>query len=285
MATFDQLGPKQRAIIELVLRRGQTYDEISEMLGMPVHRVRELAREALVELAPATARSVDDQWRGQLADFLLGQQTGPESRATEGHLESSEEARLWAASLLDSLDTLYEDGNRPTVPAAAPARGPRRRRRAEPAPPTTDREEADAPAGREGAHAPGGRAPGRRRDGAAARAPSSEGARGEPRRGGATVSGPTKRRQTIIAVAAGVAVLALVIGGVVYALTVGEEDRASAPPPPSQAGGSGQPGGGGAPAPGGAPAGGQPGQPKILGQIPLEALPGEEGEGRATLAE
>ncbi|MBA2429138.1 MAG: hypothetical protein H0V55_05375, partial [Thermoleophilaceae bacterium] len=127
MATFDQLGPRQRAIIELVLRRGQTYDEISGMLGMPVPRVRELAREALVELAPATARSVDPQWRGQLADFLLGQQTGPESRATEGHLESSEEARLWASSLLDSLDTLYEDGHRPELPAGAPARAPRRR--------------------------------------------------------------------------------------------------------------------------------------------------------------
>ncbi|MBA3840187.1 MAG: hypothetical protein H0X55_07845, partial [Thermoleophilaceae bacterium] len=131
MATFDQLGPRQRAIIELVLRRGQTYDEISGMLGMPVPRVRELAREALVELAPATARSVDPQWRGQLADFLLGQQTGPESRATEGHLESSEEARLWASSLLDSLDTLYEDGHRPELPAGAPARAPRRRRRGE----------------------------------------------------------------------------------------------------------------------------------------------------------
>nr|MBA2428798.1 anti-sigma factor [Thermoleophilaceae bacterium] len=42
----------------------------------------------------------------------------------------------------------------------------------------------------------------------------------------------------------------------------------------------GQPGGGGAPAPGG-----QPGQPRVLGQIPLEALPGEEGEGRAVIAE
>ena len=268
MATFDQLGPRQRAIIELVLRRGQTYDEISGMLGMPVPRVRELAREALVELAPATARSVDPQWRGQLADFLLGQQTGPESRATEGHLESSEEARLWASSLLDSLDTLYEDGHRPELPAGAPARAPRRRRRGEPA---ADRPGGDAAEGRASPRAPGraDHAAARRRDGAP----------------GARVSGPTARRQRTLGLAAGAVVLVLVIGGGVYALTAGGGDQASAPPPPSEAGGAGQPGGGGAPAPGGQPAGGQPGQPRVLGQIPLEALPGEEGEGRAVIAE
>src|SRR2546425_11180872 len=85
MATLDQLSAEQRAIIELVLQRGKSYDELADMLAMPESRVRELARDALVSLAPVSARGVDDEWRGQLADYVLGQQPGPESTATEGH--------------------------------------------------------------------------------------------------------------------------------------------------------------------------------------------------------
>src|SRR2546421_464277 len=83
MATFDQLPAEQRAILELVVGRGQTYDELSGMLGMPTARVRELAREALGDLAPATAGRVDSDWRGQIADYVLGQQTGPLSPAAQ----------------------------------------------------------------------------------------------------------------------------------------------------------------------------------------------------------
>jgi Anti-sigma-K factor rskA/Sigma-70, region 4 len=126
MATLDQLSAEQRAIIELVLQRGKTYEELADMLGMPESRVRELARDALVALAPVSARRVEEDWRGQLADYVLGQQTGPESTATRGHLRRSEPARAWARSLLDSLDTLYEDQDLPTIPEGE--RGGRERR-------------------------------------------------------------------------------------------------------------------------------------------------------------
>ena len=115
MATFDQLSADQRAIIELVLQRGKTYDELSDLLNMPESRVRELARSALSELTPVTAARVEDDWRGQLADYVLGQQTGPEATATKGHLRRSEAARAFTRSLLDSLDTLYSNGL-PQVP-------------------------------------------------------------------------------------------------------------------------------------------------------------------------
>ena len=59
------------------------------MLGMPEARVRERARDALVELAPVSARGVEEDWRGQLADYVLGQQAGPEATATRGHLRRS----------------------------------------------------------------------------------------------------------------------------------------------------------------------------------------------------
>ena len=116
------------------------------MLGMPPARVRELAREALGDLAPGTAARVDPDWRGQIADYVLGQQSGPESTATRGHFKRSEAARAWAYSLLDSLGHLYPNGNLPAIPdadgaepAAAPApqkREPERERHAPPARPS-----------------------------------------------------------------------------------------------------------------------------------------------------
>jgi Anti-sigma-K factor rskA/Sigma-70, region 4 len=118
MATFDQLPADQRAIIELVLKRGRTYDALSDMLDMPATRVRELAREALTELAPYTAERVDPDWRAQIADYVLGQQSGPESAATQGHIKRSEPARAWLLSLMDSLDHLYANGSRPDLPEA-----------------------------------------------------------------------------------------------------------------------------------------------------------------------
>jgi hypothetical protein len=142
MATFDQLDAEQRAVIELVLKSGRSYDVLADMLGATPSRVRELAREALTELSPTTASMVDPEWRGQLTDYILGQQSGPESTATKGHLRRSEGARVWAYSLIDSLDHLYEDGTRPAVPAAengaavAPRRErERKRERARPAAP------------------------------------------------------------------------------------------------------------------------------------------------------
>jgi hypothetical protein len=127
MATFDQLSAEQRAIIELVLRQGKTYAELAEMLGMPEDRVRELARDSLAELAPVTAQGVDAEWRGQLSDYVLGQQVGPEVTATRGHLRRSEPARAWTRSLLDSLDFLYPNGL-PEIPQGE--RGGARRREA-----------------------------------------------------------------------------------------------------------------------------------------------------------
>jgi hypothetical protein len=125
MATFDQLSPEKRAIVELVLQQGKTYPELADMLGMPESRVRELARDALVELAPVSVRGVEDDWRGQLADYVLGQQSGPEATATKGHLRRSEAARSWARSLLDSLEQLYANGSVPAIPEGERGRAKR----------------------------------------------------------------------------------------------------------------------------------------------------------------
>jgi hypothetical protein len=119
VATLDQLPADRRAIIELVLQRGQSYAELSEMLGMPEDRVREHARDALASPAPRSADRVDPHWRDQVADYVLGQQAGPQGRATRSHLRSSEAARTWAVSLLDSVGHLYRGGREPVIPAGS----------------------------------------------------------------------------------------------------------------------------------------------------------------------
>src|SRR4051812_3639519 len=121
MATLDQLPPEQRAIVELVVQRGRSYETLAEVLQVPQARVRELAREALTELSPRTASRVDVDRRGQVADYLMRQQSPEEERATRDYLKQSESARAWALSLLDSLDPLYENGGAPSVPEPAAA--------------------------------------------------------------------------------------------------------------------------------------------------------------------
>ncbi len=134
MPTFDQLPAEQRAIIELVVQRGRTYDQLADALQITSTRVRELAHDALVELSPRTAERVDPDRRSQIADYVLNQQSGAEKNATKTHLKRSEAGRMWILSLLDSLEHMYENGSAPEVPAAEaaeerPARRERERER------------------------------------------------------------------------------------------------------------------------------------------------------------
>jgi hypothetical protein len=115
------------------------------MLGMPEPRVRELAREALVELAPISAQAVEEDWRGQLADYVLGQQAGPEATATRGHMRRSEAARSWTRSLVDSLEQLYTNGDLPAIPEGDRGRDRKPRRAAEPEPEGAEPAPAAAP--------------------------------------------------------------------------------------------------------------------------------------------
>lgn len=151
MATFDQLPAEQKAILELVIQRHQSYDDLAGMLGMSTPRVRQLAREALGDLSPRSGARVDGDWQGQIADYVLGQQTGPESTATRGHLKRSESARLWALSLLDSLDHLYDERDLPVIPEGDAV--PLRERMPEPEP-DRDVEREPAPRRRERAERP-----------------------------------------------------------------------------------------------------------------------------------
>ncbi|HEX8745264.1 MAG TPA: anti-sigma factor [Thermoleophilaceae bacterium] len=129
MPTFDQLPAEQRAIIELVVQRGRSYDQLADALQISPERVRELAIDALVELSPRTAERVPSQRRPQIADYVLNQQSSAEATATRSHLKRSDASRMWILSLMDSLEHMYEDGQVPEVPDAEPEERPRRRER------------------------------------------------------------------------------------------------------------------------------------------------------------
>lgn len=120
MPTFDQLPAEQKAIIELVVRLGRDYAGLSEDLGITPTRVRELAVDALIQLSPRTANRVDEERRAELADYVLGQQSDSEAKATRDHLRRSEPGRAWTNSLLDSLEDMYADGKAPEVPEGDP---------------------------------------------------------------------------------------------------------------------------------------------------------------------
>ena len=49
---FDRLAPDQRAAVELVLRQGRSYGELSDLLGMPEETIRTRARGGVAGLAP-----------------------------------------------------------------------------------------------------------------------------------------------------------------------------------------------------------------------------------------
>lgn len=215
------------------------------MLGMPADRVRDHAREALASLAPRSADRVDPQWRDQVADYLLGQQEGPQGRATRSHLRSSEAARTWAVSLLDSLGHLYRRGREPVIPARSrrsddgePAGAPERGAR---------REE-----GSDGAAAAPARPPARRRE----RGPR------RLRRGGAT--DPTVRRRRIAAALAALVAVVVIVLLATGVFAGGDDGEEVAGGGDTEAAAEG---------------------PDVIGQVPLQPVGGGQGAGAAQVLE
>jgi hypothetical protein len=112
-------------VLELVLRQGRSYGELSELLAIPERDVRARADAGVRALAGEPATGVDS---GRIADWLLGQQPDAEADRTRAAVARSPEAREWAAAAADRLGEL--GGAMPSVPAAgepveAPAPRPR----------------------------------------------------------------------------------------------------------------------------------------------------------------
>jgi hypothetical protein len=147
MSRIDALPADQKAVLQLLLKRGSRYDELSGLLRIDEAEVRRRAHGALQALGPDDAPGLSAGRREQISDYLLGQQTGDQPAATRGFLEGSASGRAWARSVSDELRELAgdrlpevppddeEDGaGAPAAVAAAPAgdrgrSGPRASRR------------------------------------------------------------------------------------------------------------------------------------------------------------
>lgn len=106
MASIDNLPADQRAVLELVLRRGRTYDEIATLLSMDRAGVRQRALAALDALGPKTRVRADR--RALITDYLLDALPAEAAGEVRDHLRSSAGERAWARSVASELQPLSE---------------------------------------------------------------------------------------------------------------------------------------------------------------------------------
>ena len=115
MSPLQSLAPDQRAVLELLLRQGRSYAELSELLGLPEDAVRDRAHAALAALAPDRVAPIGED--GAVADWILGQQDDAEAARTSEAIARMPAWRSWASDVTDRLGEV--DGARvPAIPAA-----------------------------------------------------------------------------------------------------------------------------------------------------------------------
>src|SRR6266566_4196947 len=119
MTEIDALPADQRAVLQLLVKQGKTYEDIAGMLSMDASAVRERARAALEALGPDTGRRLAPERRAEVSDYLLGQQSASRSEATRDHLAGSASARAWARVVADSLRPLAAEPL-PEIPEEGP---------------------------------------------------------------------------------------------------------------------------------------------------------------------
>jgi hypothetical protein len=112
------LTADQQAMLQLLLERGQSYEDLASVLGVGVDEVRSRARAALAELGGA-----DPDAQVGLTDYLLGQ-ADPIGRADAvRELQGDPDSRRLASELLDRLRELAPGAQLPELPQPRERRG------------------------------------------------------------------------------------------------------------------------------------------------------------------
>jgi hypothetical protein len=121
MSSLQMLPPDQRAVLQLLLQKDRSYDEIAQLLRLDAQTIRGRAHAAVAALGPDTPGLSDEQ-RGELTDYLLGEQSASSRAATRAFLEGSPPARAWSRAAADELRPLGGDRlpEIPADPAGAP---------------------------------------------------------------------------------------------------------------------------------------------------------------------
>jgi hypothetical protein len=114
MPPLDNLPGDQRAVLEMVLKRGRSYDDIAQLLSLDRAKVRERAQIALDSIGPHTEVAPEHQHR--IADYLLGQLPDDEVTEVRDLLADSPTDRAWARVVASELAPLTVDRPLPEIP-------------------------------------------------------------------------------------------------------------------------------------------------------------------------
>lgn len=120
MGRLDFLPPDQRAVLQLVLGQGRSYEEIAGLLDLKPGEVADRALAALEALAPEAGRGLSPGRRRALGDWLLGQASGAEADEAVAFLGGSAAGRAWTRQLSGALESLAA---RPLPPIPADGEG------------------------------------------------------------------------------------------------------------------------------------------------------------------
>lgn len=119
MSRLDALPADQKSVLQLLLRQGKGYDDLSGLLRLDADEVRSRAYDALDTLGPG-AGGLDAERRHEIADWLLGQRDPEEAAATRAFVDGSTAGRVWAHGVARELEPLAGD-RLPELPAQAAA--------------------------------------------------------------------------------------------------------------------------------------------------------------------
>jgi hypothetical protein len=115
MATLESLPADQRAVLDLVLQLGRSYDEVSELLSIERSAVRNRALAALDALGPQTR--VAPERRALITDYLLSQLPRSLVPEVHRHLAQSASERAWARVVAAELQPIAKERTLPEIPA------------------------------------------------------------------------------------------------------------------------------------------------------------------------
>jgi Anti-sigma-K factor rskA len=121
MSRLDALPADQKSVLQLLLRQGKGYDDLSGLLRLDADEVRSRAYDALDTLGPG-AGGLSTERRHEIADWLLGQCDPEEAAATRAFVDGSTAGRVWAHGVARELEPLAGD-RLPDLPAEAAATG------------------------------------------------------------------------------------------------------------------------------------------------------------------
>src|SRR5579859_8218139 len=103
MSAYEDLPADKRAVVELVLRSGRSYDQIAAILKIDRAAVRERALAAMDRLAPEWGPHLPEARRALITDYLLGQLPPRLSEQVLERLAREDAERAWAESVAEEL--------------------------------------------------------------------------------------------------------------------------------------------------------------------------------------